>query len=79
MNGNDKIKMRTQDSNKRNKNFDEVELGYSEEEATKEAERCLHCKVPKCVEGCPVNIMIPDFIAAIKEHNIKKAYDILSE
>ena len=79
MNGNDKIKMRTQDPNKRNKNFDEVELGYSEEEATKEAERCLHCKVPKCVEGCPVNIMIPDFIAAIKEHNIKKAYDILSE
>ncbi len=75
----EKIKMRTQEANVRNKNFEEVELGYSEEEAKQEAERCLHCKIPKCVEGCPVNIMIPDFIAAIKENDIKKAYDIINE
>lgn len=75
----EKVKMRTQKPNVRNKNFDEVELGYNEEEALKEAERCLHCKVPKCVEGCPVKIKIPEFIAAIKEKNIKKAYEILSE
>ena len=75
----EKIKMRTQEANVRNKNFEEVELGYSDEEAKQEAERCLHCKIPKCVEGCPVNIMIPDFIAAIKENDIKKAYDIINE
>ena len=75
----EKVKMRTQKPNVRNKNFEEVELGYNEEEALKEAERCLHCKVPKCVEGCPVKIKIPEFIAAIKEKNIKKAYEILSE
>ena len=75
----EKVKMRTQKPNVRNKNFDEVELGYNEEEALKEAERCLHCKIPKCVEGCPVKIKIPEFIAAIKEKNIKKAYEILSE
>lgn len=75
----EKVKMRAQDPNKRNKNFEEVELGYTEAEALKEASRCLHCKIPKCVEGCPVNIMIPEFIAAVKENNIKKAYDIISE
>lgn len=75
----EKVKMRTQKPNIRNKNFEEVELGYNEEEALKEAERCLHCKIPKCVEGCPVKIKIPEFIAAIKEKNIKKAYEILSE
>ena len=75
----EKVKMRTQKPNVRNKNFEEVELGYNEEEALKEAERCLHCKVPKCVEGCPVKIKIPEFIAAIKDKNIKKAYEILSE
>ena len=75
----EKVKMRTQKPNVRNKNFGEVELGYSEEEAIKEASRCLHCKMPKCVEGCPVKIDIPDFIAAIKEKNIKMAYEILSK
>ena len=76
---NSKVKMRTQEPNVRNKNFNEVELGYTDEEAMKEAERCLHCKIPKCIEGCPVKIQIPEFIAAIKENNIAKAYDILSE
>ena len=75
----EKVIMRAQKPNVRNKNFDEVELGFTEEEAKKEASRCLHCKIPKCVEGCPVNIMIPDFIQAIKDNDIKKAYDIISE
>ena len=75
----EKVEMKRQKANVRNKNFDEVELGYTEEEAIKEASRCLHCKIPKCVEGCPVNIMIPDFIAALKENDIKKSYEILSK
>lgn len=74
-----KVKMRTQSPSARAKNFEEVELGYNREEALKEASRCLHCKLPKCVEGCPVKIRIPDFIAAVKEDNIKKAYNIISE
>jgi len=74
-----KVKMKTQSPNVRNKNFKEVELGFTKEEALKEASRCLHCKIPKCVEGCPVNIMIPDFIAALKEGNVEKAYSIISE
>ena len=77
--GMEKIKMRTQEPDVRNKNFEEVELGYTKEEAKQEAERCLHCKIPKCIEGCPVKIMIPEFIAAIKDDDIKKAYEILSE
>ena len=79
MDGFERVKMQTQDANIRNKNFEEVELGFSKEEALKEANRCLHCKLPKCVEGCPVNIMIPEFIKAIKEDNIKKAYEIISK
>ena len=79
MKDNEKVKMRTQKPNIRNKNFEEVELGYTDEEAISEAGRCLHCKIPKCMEGCPVKIKIPEFIAAIKEKNIKKAYEILSE
>ena len=75
----EKVIMKAQDPNVRNKNFEEVELGYTKEEALKEASRCLHCKIPRCVEGCPVNIMIPEFIAALKEEDIKKAYDIISE
>ena len=74
-----KVIMRAQEANARNKNFEEVELGYNKEEAKKEASRCLHCKVPRCVEGCPVNIRIPEFIAAILEEDMKKAYDIISE
>lgn len=79
MNDSGKVEMKAQDANVRNKNFKEVELGYTKEEAMKEAERCLHCKIPKCVEGCPVNIMIPEFIAALKEDDVRKAYDIISE
>ena len=79
MDGMEKVVMRVQDPKERSKNFNEVELGFNKEEALKEASRCLHCKIPKCVEGCPVNIMIPEFIAAIKEENLEKAYNIISE
>ena len=51
-------------------NFKEVCLGYNEEEAIKEANRCLNCKNPKCVEGCPVAIDIPGFIAFCKERKL---------
>ena len=63
----------------RAKNFDEVCLGYTEEEAVKEAERCLNCKNPRCVGGCPVSINIPAFIQEVKERNFEKAYEIISE
>lgn len=75
----EKIPMRTQRSDVRNKNFEEVELGYNDEEAVKEASRCLNCKNPRCVEGCPINIKIPEFISAIKNQDIEKAYKIISE
>ena len=62
----------------RNKNFEEVALGYTEEQAVLEAERCLDCKNPKCVGGCPVQINIPAFIKKIKERDFEGAYAILS-
>ncbi|AOR24553.1 NADPH-dependent glutamate synthase [Clostridium taeniosporum] len=58
---------------KRAKNFEEVCLGYNEEEAIKEASRCLGCKNPKCVEGCPVSINIPAFIAKVKDGDFESA------
>ena len=58
--------------------FDEVTLGYSEEIAIDEANRCLHCQNHPCVEGCPVNINIPDFIQKIKEKDYEGAYGIIS-
>jgi glutamate synthase (NADPH) small chain len=57
--------MREQNPVERGKNFQEVPYGYSEEEAVAEAKRCLQCKKPLCVEGCPVNVRIPEFIALI--------------
>lgn len=57
----------------RAKNFEEVCLGYDEERAFKEANRCLGCKNPKCVSGCPVSIDIPGFISKLKENNIEGA------
>ena len=63
----------------RNKNFEEVALGYTEEMAKGEAARCLHCKNMPCVSGCPVNVRIPDFIKKISEGDFKAAYDIISE
>ena len=60
-------------------NFNEVALGYTEEIAVAEAQRCLNCKNAPCVNGCPVNISIPDFIAEIKSGNFEKAYSIIAE
>ncbi len=58
-------------------NFKEVALGLDLEGALHEAERCLRCKKPRCVPGCPVGIDIPGFIAAIQEQDIKRSYQIL--
>ena len=58
-----KVPVREQDAKVRATNFDEVCLGYNKEEAVEEAKRCLGCKKAKCVEGCPVNIDIPGFVA----------------
>lgn len=73
----EKIKMRMQLPIDRINNFDEVELGYDDEEALNEANRCLQCLNPRCVKGCPVNIEIPKFIKEIKNGNIERAYEII--
>ena len=71
--------MPTQPACERNKNFKEVALGYSAEQAIDEAQRCLHCKHKPCVSGCPVNIHIPDFIAKVAEGKFEEAYQIITE
>ncbi|MFP3985080.1 MAG: NADPH-dependent glutamate synthase [Candidatus Bathyarchaeia archaeon] len=63
----------------RKKNFDEVALGYSEEQALEEANRCLQCPKPQCVEGCPVEIDIPAFIKLMKEQNFEAAIKKIKE
>ena len=73
-----KVPIREQDPKVRAANFEEVCLGYNEEEACAEAARCLNCKKPKCVEGCPVNIRIPDFIGKIQDKDYEAAYQIIS-
>lgn len=67
-----------QDPNVRNKNFQEVALGYTLEQAKDEAERCLQCKHKPCVGGCPVAIDIPAFIQKIKEEDLEGAYEIIN-
>ena len=74
-----KVKGRLQSPEERITNFNEVEYGFNDEEAKEEASRCLHCMNPRCVEGCPVNIMIPDFIKCIKDGDIKGAYEVISK
>ena len=71
--------MPTQDPKVRARNFDEVALGYTEETAIDEAMRCLSCKNTPCVEGCPVKVHIPEFIAKIKEGDFEGAYQIISK
>ena len=63
----------------RNKNFEEVALGYTPEQAVDEAERCLNCKHKPCMNGCPVMVKIPEFIAKIKEKDFEGAYQVISE
>ena len=72
-----KVPVREQDPKVRATNFEEVCLGYNQEEAMEEAQRCLGCKKPKCVEGCPVSINIPGFIEQIKEGKIEEAYKVM--
>ncbi|MCP4228762.1 MAG: NADPH-dependent glutamate synthase [bacterium] len=74
-----KYPMKEQDPKERIKNYREVPFGYDEETAVKEAERCLQCKHQPCVAGCPVEIDIPGFIAAIAERDYTKSIDIMKE
>ncbi len=71
--------MPEQDPEKRIHNFDEVTRGYSEEMAVTEAKRCLNCKKPRCIEGCPVEIDIPGFISRIKEKDFPGAISLIKE
>ncbi|MGO5050513.1 NADPH-dependent glutamate synthase [Dysosmobacter sp. Sow4_B12] len=70
--------MPSQDPNVRNKNFQEVALGYTEEQALDEAQRCLNCKAKPCMTGCPVMVHIPEFIAEVAKGNFEEAYQIIS-
>ena len=63
----------------RAKNFEEVAQGYDEKTAVAEAQRCLNCKNKPCVEGCPVNIAIPDFISKVNTGDFEEAYNIISQ
>lgn len=63
----------------RNRNFDEVALGYTPEQAIDEAKRCLNCKNKPCVSGCPVKVYIPDFIAKVAEGEFEQAYEIIAQ
>ena len=74
-----KVKMPEQDPNVRNKNFEEVSLGYTKEQAMEEATRCLNCKKPFCMDGCPVGVPIPEFIHHVQKVNLKKLIKQLQE
>src|SRR5512137_1866732 len=72
-----KVSMPEQDPQERARNFDEVALGYTQEQAQKEAARCLMCKNKPCMAGCPVNVDIPGFIKKIGEGDLNAAYEVL--
>ncbi len=74
-----KVPVREQEAKVRATNFEEVCLGYNKEEAMEEAARCINCKNAQCVKGCPVSINIPAFVEQVKEGNIEKAYEVISE
>ena len=74
-----RVPVREQEPAVRAANFEEVCLGYNEEEAMAEAARCLNCKNAQCMKGCPVSIDIPSFIAEVKEGNFEAAYQIISK
>lgn len=73
-----KVPMPEQDPKVRATNFDEVALGYTEENAKEEAQRCLQCKNPRCRQGCPVNVPIPGFIEKVVEGDFEAAYEIIT-
>jgi glutamate synthase (NADPH/NADH) small chain len=73
-----RVAMPRQDPRSRIKNFDEVALGYTAEQAIEEASRCYECKNPKCIEGCPVNVDIPEFIKCVKNGSFEDAYNVLT-
>lgn len=73
-----KTPMPSQEPDVRNKNFKEVALGYTEEMAVNEAQRCLNCKNKPCVTGCPVNVRIPEFIAKVAEGDFAGAYEVIT-
>jgi len=74
-----RVEMPRQDPKVRRRNFNEVALGYDYEMALREASRCLQCKKPKCVEGCPVNIDIPGFIYHLREGNLEESIRVLKD
>lgn len=74
-----RVPVREQDPKVRAANFDEVCYGYNMEEALLEASRCLNCKTPRCVEGCPVNVKIPQFIARLAEGDVKGAAGVIAQ
>ncbi len=74
-----KVEINTRDPKERNKDFQEVVLGYTEEQAKEEAERCLQCKHKPCIQGCPVNVKIPDFIKLVSEGDFEGAYQKIRE
>ena len=75
----EKNPMPEQDPNVRNKNFLEVTLGYTEQQAVNEAMRCVKCRKKPCMAGCPVMVKIPDFVAKVAEGEFEEAYQIISE
>ncbi|MGI6108327.1 MAG: NADPH-dependent glutamate synthase [Eubacteriaceae bacterium] len=74
----ERVPVQEQDPKVRATNFDEVNLGYTPEEAVAEASRCLNCKKPKCVTGCPVEINIPGFVEQVAKGNFEEAYKVIS-
>ena len=73
-----KVPVAEQDPKVRATNFDEVNLGYTKEEAVLEASRCLNCKNARCMQGCPVSINIPGFISKLKDGDIEGTYNVIS-
>ena len=73
-----KNEMPSQEPNVRNKNFNEVALGYTAEQAVDEAQRCLSCKNKPCVTGCPVQIDIPAFVEQVAKGDFEAAYDVIN-
>ena len=73
-----KVPMPEQEPKVRARNFDEVTLGYTEEMAVEEAQRCLNCKNKPCVTGCPVSVRIPEFIEKVANRDFESAYEIIT-